>query len=53
MLINCARVLKLEGQDTATQKRALTAVGVDRIFEEKASGVAGIVLNGGKVVSLP
>ena len=38
MLIGYARVSKLDGQDTATQKRALEAAGVDRIFEEKASG---------------
>jgi len=38
MLIGYARVSKLEDQDTATQKRALKAAGVDRIFEEKASG---------------
>jgi DNA invertase Pin-like site-specific DNA recombinase len=34
MLIGYARVSKLDGQDTATQKSA----GVDRLFEEKASG---------------
>jgi DNA invertase Pin-like site-specific DNA recombinase len=38
MLIGYARVSKLDGQDTATQKRALKSAGVDRIFEEKASG---------------
>jgi DNA invertase Pin-like site-specific DNA recombinase len=38
MLIGYARVSKLDGQDTATQKRALKSAGVDRLFEEKASG---------------
>ena len=38
MLIGYARVSKLDGQDTATQIRALKSAGVERIFEEKASG---------------
>jgi DNA invertase Pin-like site-specific DNA recombinase len=38
MLIGYARVSKLDGQDTAVQIQALKSIGVDRIFEEKASG---------------
>ena len=38
MLIGYARVSKVDGQDTATQIHALKSAGVDRIFEEKASG---------------
>ncbi|MBD1852988.1 recombinase family protein [Cyanobacteria bacterium FACHB-502] len=38
MLIGYARVSKSDGQDTAVQIQALKSVGVDRIFEEKASG---------------
>lgn len=38
MLFGYARVSKLDGQDTAVQIQALNSIGVDRIFEEKASG---------------
>jgi DNA invertase Pin-like site-specific DNA recombinase len=38
MLIGYARVSRQDGQDTALQIQALKAVGVDRVFEEKASG---------------
>lgn len=38
MLIGYARVSKADGQDTAVQIQALKSVGVERIFEEKASG---------------
>lgn len=38
MLIGYARVSRQDGQDTALQIQALKAAGVDRVFEEKASG---------------
>ena len=38
MLIGYARVSRSDGQDTAVQIQALKSIGVDRIFEEKASG---------------
>ena len=38
MLIEYARVSRVDEQDTALQKRALKEAGVERIFEEKASG---------------
>lgn len=38
MLIGYARVSKSDGQDTTVQIQALKSIGVDRIFEEKASG---------------
>ena len=38
MLIGYARVSRADEQDTALQKRALKEAGVERIFEEKASG---------------
>ncbi|MBD2121356.1 recombinase family protein [Trichocoleus sp. FACHB-262] len=38
MLIGYARVSKADGQDTAVQIQALKSVGVERIFEERASG---------------
>lgn len=38
MLIGYARVSRQDGQDTAVQIEALKKAGVDRIFEEKASG---------------
>jgi DNA invertase Pin-like site-specific DNA recombinase len=38
MLIGYARVSRQDGQDTAIQIEALKAAGVDRVFEEKASG---------------
>jgi hypothetical protein len=38
MLIGYARVSRADEQDTALQKRALKEAGVERIFEQKASG---------------
>jgi DNA invertase Pin-like site-specific DNA recombinase len=38
MLIGYARVSRADEQDTALQKRTLKEAGVERIFEEKASG---------------
>lgn len=38
MLIGYARVSRQDGQDTAIQIEALKKAGVDRVFEEKASG---------------
>lgn len=38
MLIGYARVSKLGDQDTLTQIKALKAVGVKKLYEEKASG---------------
>lgn len=38
MLIGYARVSRQDGQDTAVQIEALKKAGVERIFEEKASG---------------
>jgi len=38
MLIGYARVSSAETQDTAVQKKALKEAGVEKIFEEKASG---------------
>lgn len=38
MLIGYARVSKMEGQDTAAQLGALRDAGVERVFEEQASG---------------
>jgi len=38
MRLGYARVSKSEGQDTATQVAALRDAGVERIFEEQASG---------------
>ena len=38
MLIGYARVSKAEAQDTAAQLKALKEAGVEKVFEEKASG---------------
>jgi len=38
MLVGYARVSKVDGQDTAVQIQALKTAGVERLFEETASG---------------
>jgi DNA invertase Pin-like site-specific DNA recombinase len=38
MLLGYARVSKTNGQDTALQTAALEAAGVDRVYEDKATG---------------
>lgn len=38
MIIGYSRVSKGDGQDTALQRRAFDAAGVQRVFEDKASG---------------